>query len=130
MSIPVAHSSFAAQILKQILYEREIRTHVPQLQGNCGIASRVSKLFSPRRSAMKFTRLFPARLRPYCSFRNRQNTVEFPSAACCSNLLSRWTQVTLFVLVHVEVRVGHVCNECVTRLLEAQEVDDASCAWS
>ena len=41
---------------------------------------------------------------------------------------SRWVHLTLFVLVHVEVRVGHVCNECVIRLLETQEVDDASCA--
>ena len=44
--------------------------------------------------------------------------------------LCRWVHVTFFVLVLVEVRVGHVCCECVIRLLETQVVDDASRARS
>ena len=43
---------------------------------------------------------------------------------------SQWVHVSLFVLVHVEARGGHVRKECVIRLLETQVVDDAPCAQS
>ena len=73
---------------------------------------------------MKSTQRVPSRLGPYNCFRNRQNTeIKFSNAACC-----------FFVLVHVEIRVGHVDCECAMRLLETQVVEDASHArnrtWS
>ena len=43
--------------------------------------------------------------------------------------LSRWVRVTFFILVHVQVRVGHVGCECVIRLLETQAVPARSRAW-
>ena len=80
---------------------------------------------------MKSTQRVPARLGPYNCYRSRQST-EVESSQCGQlfQSLSRWVRVTFFVLVHVEVRVGHVCCERVVRLLEAQVVHDASSARS
>ena len=70
---------------------------------------------------MKSTQRVPARLRPYNRFRQ---------CGLLFQQFSRWVHVIFFVIVHVESRIGHFCCGCVVRLLEAQVVDDASCARS
>ena len=70
---------------------------------------------------MKCTQRVPARLRPYNRFRQ---------CGLLFQQFSRWVLVTFFVLVHVERRIGHFCCGGVIRLLEAQVVDDSSCARS
>ena len=122
--IPTAHT---VQILKRICCEKLVWTkscaglgRVPwrssmctpmkttnsTIAKSCGAASHLSKRCSSMRSAMKSTQRVPARLETYNCFRRRQSTeIEFSNAACCSNY------VTFFVLLHVEIRVGHVgCN--------------------
>ena len=92
-----------------------------------GAASHLSKLCSSRRSARKSTQRVPARLRPYNLFsQSSKDRGRIPQRGLLFQPLSWWVHVTSFVLVHVEVRVGHVCCECVIRLLETQEVDDES----
>ena len=77
------------------------------------------------------TQRVPTRLQPQNCFRIRQSTeVGFTRCGLLFQPLGRWVHVPFFVLVHVEVRVGHVCCEGVIRLLETQEVDDASGARS
>ena len=90
-----------------------MKTSSSQFSKKCGAASHLSKLCSSRRSAMKSTQRVPARLQPYNCFNNRHGTeVDF------SNALGH---ETCFVLVHVELRVGHVCCECVICLVDVQK---------
>ena len=64
----------------------QMKTSSSKCAKNCGVASLLSKLCSPPRSAVKSTQRVPARLRPYTCFRSRQSTeVRFSNAACCSS---------------------------------------------
>ena len=67
---------------------------------------------------MKSTECVPGRRRPHIFSQSPRYSGGIPHCGLLFQPLCQWVHVTFFVLVHVEVRVGHVCCECAIRRLE------------